>query len=304
MSRFDDPEDYALTYLPENLVLMHRDAHFGGSFDIMLDYYRNQGKGICPDIEFAQIEEMAATEKNTKENLAAILLSGSEAELVAQSRDIYKKLKKVCETANPKLPHPGLIAHLILSEDVHPDAEIAAIVKEKAAIVPALIEILKTEEYYNPLFPGYGHAPALAAECLGKIGDKRAIISLFEAIGEGDFFDEDVILHALTAIGSPAKEFLLRVLHARPLNADNDRAAIALVTFKDDPEVAEQCFSMLQDPEVMKHIPMATYLVLACEGLSDPKDQKRFRNMAVDETTPRLIRQDMQTIMTLWDKKV
>lgn len=303
MSRFDDPEDYALSYEPDHLVLMHRDAHFGGSFDVMLDYYRNEGKGICPDIELSQIEEMAAAEKNTKQNMAPLLLSGAEAELVAQSRALYQKLKKACEFPQPKNPIPTLMAHLILSEDPHPEAEIAAIVKEKGAIVPALIELIKSEEFYNPLFPGYGHAPALAAECLGQIGDKRAIVALFEAIGEADFFDEEAIIKALGAIGASAKEFLLRVLHARPLNADNDRAAIALMAFKDDPEVAEQCFAMLRDPDVLKHLPISTYLVLASEQLASQEDRQHFRNMAKADTTPRLLRQDMQTILAHWDGK-
>ena len=74
--------------------------------------------------------------------------------------------------------------------------------------MPALIDLLRNEDFYDPLFPGYGEAPVLAAKCLGLIGDKRAIISLFEAIGEGDFFNEDIILDALHVIGNPARDFL------------------------------------------------------------------------------------------------
>ncbi len=35
-------------------VLMHRHAHFGGSFGIMLDYYEKGGKGAVLEIERVQ----------------------------------------------------------------------------------------------------------------------------------------------------------------------------------------------------------------------------------------------------------
>lgn len=300
MTHYDEYEDIPLADNIDNIILMHRDAHFGGSFDIMLDYYRKEGKGISPDIEYEKIVELAETEKQTQQNLAPILLTGQEAEHIARAKDSYKKLKDVYAVKNPKNNHARLIADLILAEEFEPEKEIAAIVKEKDSIVPALIELLKTEDYYNPLFPGYGHAPALAAHCLGKIGDKRAIIALFEAIGESDFFDEDIILQALHEIGAPAKEFLLHVLHSRPINMDNDRAAIALVTFKDDPEVAEKCFEMLQDPEILKHLPIATYLVLACEGLKEPTLRQRFMTYIDHPSTPKMLQQDLKIIAKSW----
>ena len=267
-SEEEEISDFSLAESMDKAILMHRDAHFGGSFSIMIDYYEKGGKGVIPEFDLDRIQELASIEARTRQNLAATLLSGPEAEKVSRARDAYQKLKDLYE-AKGKNKYPSLIADLILSEEEDPQETMATIVAEKGAIVPSLILLLTSEELNDPLFPGYGLAPALAAKCLGMIGDKRAIISLYEAIGESDFFNEDYVLDALKNIGQPAKEFLLKVLHGRPLNFDNERAAIALVEFRHDPEVAKACFDLLQDPEAQKDIPLCTYLTLACEGLKN-----------------------------------
>ena len=41
----DDMENFPMTYSIDNSILMHRDAHFGGDFGIMLDYYTKGGFG-------------------------------------------------------------------------------------------------------------------------------------------------------------------------------------------------------------------------------------------------------------------
>lgn len=302
MSSLEDQDfdQYPVAYSPDTTILMHRDIHFGGSFDIMLDYYRTGGKGINQDIELARIEELAALEKNTGHNLAAMMLSGGEAEKVAQARQAYQQLRDLYEIRQPKSRHPILIADLILTEDEAAEKEIQAIVAEKGAIVPSLLALLRNEDFYNPLFPGYGQAPALAAKCLGLIGDKRAIIALFEAIGESDFFNEDTILSALHAIGAPAREFLLKVLHGQPLNQDNDHAAIALVSFRDDPEVQQACLQMLGAIDLKKHPLLAAHLVLACAALTDPAQRRQLLELAERPSTPKAVQQDISAIAKEW----
>jgi hypothetical protein len=279
---------------------MHRDIHFGGSFDIMLDYYRKGGKGISKDLEIERIEELATLEKTTGQNLAAVMLAGNEAEQVAQARNAYQQLRDLYEIRTPKNRHPLLIADLILTEDEQAQKEIEAIVAEKGTIVPSLLLLLRNEDFYNPFYPGYGQAPALAAKCLGLIGDKRAIIALFEAISEGDFFNEDTILSALHAIGAPAKEFLLKVLHGQPLNQDNDHAAIALVNFKEDPEVQKICAEMLCEIPLKQHPLLATHLVLACEMLTDETQRQQLLDLAKKPSTPKNIQQDIAIIAKEW----
>lgn len=298
MNQFEEPEDLPLTDEIDQSILMHRDAHFGGLFDLMIDYYLKGGKGIHPEFEMERIRELALMERELKKNLASLLLSGADAEKVSQSRTFYKKLRELYDSDKPIHKLPKLVADLILTESDTAEEEIEAIVKEKAEIVPFLIEILRSEELHDPLYPGYGHAPALAMKCLGLIGDKRAIISLFESIGNGDFFDEDIAVQALHAIGEPAKLFLLNVLNGKPLNADNETAALALISFKDDPVVSEACFKMLRELDLNKQSYLATYLILACEGL--PKEyQAEFKKLAEDPHTPKLLKQDFKAVSSL-----
>ncbi len=298
----DEAEGFPIADSIESAILMHRDAHFGGNFDVMLNYYLKGGKGVFQEFEISKIQSLAQLEKQSQQNLAAMLLSGAEAERVAEARDAYKKLRDIYESKGKGSENARLIADLILSEEEYPEKEIEAIIHHKSKIVPLLIDLLRSEQFSDPLFPGYGFAPSLAALCLGKIGDKRAIISLFEEIGAGDYFDEDIALSALKAVGEPAKAFLLKVLHGRPLNEDNERAAIALIQFKNDPEVSDACLKMLQDPAVLKDLALSTYLILSCEGLSSEKERKEFLALAANPKLPKDLKRDMEAVMQAWQR--
>jgi len=293
----NDNGDMPLSDIIDVGILMHRDVHFGGQFDIMLDYYEKEGKGVVPDFDIERISELKDLERRSNQNIAPILLTGADADRVGAAKNAYKKLRSIYEKqASAKTKIPQLIADLILSEEEEPEKEIRALAAEKGAAVPALIDLLRSEDFYDPLFPGYGMAPTLAVKCLGMIGDKRAIIGLFESIGESDFFNEDSALDALHAIGKPAKEFLLKVMHGRPLNFDNERAALALGRFRDDPEVADACFTMLKEIDLKQNPLLAEYLVLACEGLSDPGKKRDFLALANRPSTPKALAQDIKTI--------
>lgn len=299
-------EQNPLEYFPvadaiDHEILMHRDAHFGGLFDIMLDYYSQDGKGVQPEFSMDRIERLAKLEKQLKQNLAALFLSAQEMQKVADAREAYRILRAIYELKNPKSIHPRLIADLILAEDEEAEAEVDAIAAEKGAIVPALLDLLKNEQFHDPLFPGYGKAPSLGVKCLGRIGDKRAIISLFEAIGEGDFFDDDLILEVMKEIGKPAKDFLLRVLGGHPINEDNERAAIALIAFKEDQEVAEACFEKLKEADFRQDPCLSVYLILACEGMQDQAKREEFKKLAASDQFTSVQKKDMQAIMHGWE---
>jgi hypothetical protein len=128
------------------------------------------------------------------------------------------------------------------------------------------------------------------------------MISLFEALGQGDFFADDQIVKALQAIGQPARDFLLHVLNGRPINEDNEKAAIALIAFKDDEEVANYCFDLLQKPDIQKDSCLPTYLVLACSGLKDPVRRQALKVMAKDSHFPSLLREDIKGVMRDWEE--
>jgi hypothetical protein len=282
---------------------MHRDAHFGGKFEFMLDYYDKDGKGVNADFDVERIKELAETEKRLGQNLSVLMLSGAEVEKVAAARLAYKGLRELYETKNPRNRLPLLIADLILSEEEEPEQEISALVAERSAAVPFLIDLLRSPDFTDALFPGYGQAPSLAVRCLGQIGDKRALASLFEAIGEGDFFDEDLILDALKSIGEPAKHFLLTILQSRPLNYDNERAAIALERFMDDPEVCKICLNMLWQPEVRRNIPLATYLTIICEGLEGQEEREHFQLLLEDPATPSSLKASLKSVAKAWKER-
>lgn len=297
-------EEFPVSEASDTDIVMHREVHFGGSFDVMLEYYLKGGKGIHPDFDIERIYTLAKMEKEMKQNIATVLLSGADAEKVARAKEAYKKLRKLYEMRNPKSNYPVLIADLILSEEEEPQSEIAAVVKEKGTIVPALLEVIRSEDLHDTLFPGYGLAPTLAVKCLGLIGDQRAIITLFESLGTGDFFDDDIVLTALHAIGEPARKFLLTVLHGKPLNIDNEKAAMALIEFKNDPEVAEACLKMLHDPQVLTDLALATYLALVCEGLKDPALREQFLELSKNPKVPKMLQQDIKTVAKSWNKTI
>lgn len=296
-------EDFGLVDSLDAQILMHRDAHFGGKFEFMLDYYEKEGKGINPEFELDRIRGLAEAEKQMGQNLAATMLNGSDAEKVAKARSAYKSFHDLYDSKGPKKKLPLLIADLILSEEETPEKEIEAVAAEKGAIVPLLIDLLRSGDFADSLFPGYGQAPALAIECLKRIGDKRAIISLFEAIGEGDFFNEDLILDALKAIGEPAKVFLLKVLSGKPFNYDNERAAIALERFKDDQDVCKICLKMLGEKDVQKDPLLSSYLAIVCEGLTSAEDRQTFLNLAQDQQISKSLQRDITAIAKTWKSK-
>lgn len=77
---------------------------------------------------------------------------------------------------------------------------------------------------------------------------------------------------------------------------DNERAAIALLGFKDDQEVAKTCLNMLLQPEVRLNAALASYLVFVCEGLTSPEDQAKFTALANDPAISKSLKQDIFTI--------
>ncbi len=293
-------EGFPLSDAMDTEILMHREVHFGGKFDIMLEYYYSGGKGVHPEFQIKRIEELKALEESMQDNLAALLLSGAEAEEVARAKDVYKKLRSLYEEGNEDAKIPRLIADLILSEEPEAESEIEALIAEGKKSIPFLLDLLRSEDFHDPLFPGYGQAPFLAAKCLGLIGEEKAIVSLFENIGRGDFENEKMVIKALRNVGDPAKNFLLKILSHKPYGEDNERAALALIEFQDDPHVAEVCLNLLDNEDIFTHDSLATYLILACEGLKDPRQREKFAAFAEKTGIHAHFKQDIQAVMNSW----
>lgn len=292
-------EEEFLTDELDHEILMHRDAHFGGSFDVMQDYYESGKVGTHPDFELDRIEYLAGIEKETRKNLAPLLLSGAEAEEVGRSRRAYQDFKKLYESTAPATRHTRLIADLVLSEEEEPEAEIEAIVDEGESIVPDLIRIVRSEDAYNPLFPGYGLSPARAIDALGRIGDPQAIAPIFESMGRDSLFGDESALQALVEIGESAKEFLLKRVTGRPLTKDHQIAAYALGAFPPSAEIAKVCFEQLKDPAVQRDPLLSSYLLGPCEAL---EEKEAFIALAKQTSLSRELKTEMEALIRAWGK--
>ncbi len=292
--------DFSFTDEIDHQILMHRDAHFGRNFQVMLDYYEGDHLGVQPEIDLERIGYLLELEQENGQDLAPLVLTPGEIEQVAKSLKAYRQLKALYTIENEKTPVPRLIADLILSEQEDPEEEIEAVVAQGAAAVPLLITLLQADDAFDPLYPGYGFAPLRAIVCLGRIKDTKAIVPLFETLSGDLDFEEDVILEAFQEIGEPAKQFLIKVLESRPLTADNLHAAFALGVFANDEAVAICCLKQLQDPDVQERLLLSTYLLCNCEGLRKKEYQESFKQLATSASFPVELKKEMSRIISSW----
>lgn len=283
------------------LILLHREAHFGGSFPLMAAYYAKDGKGVQPEIDPKRIQELFEIEQAANQNLAAFFFTGKEAEKIKEVREHYEQLRALYETDKPS--KEKLIADLILSESDHPEEEIQAIADKGSEMLIPLIRLLQSETYHDPLFPGYGLAPSHALKCISLIGNEKAIHPLFEAIGNEGVEGEEEALIALKRIGEPAFNFLMKVAKSKPFTTDNERAAIALIAFKDREDAGKAALDLLKIPELRQKTPYSSYLALVCEGIKNEEDRKEFIKLAEDPLSPKILKDDIQMISKLWKKK-
>ncbi len=264
--------DFSFTDQTDHEILMHKDAHFSGSFPSMIDYYQKDGKGVMEEFSIARIIELFDIEQEKQTFLSDQILTDDEKKRVIQSKVKYASLKKVYDLeAKP----PQLLADLVLSEDFEAEEEIGAII-DCPEVAPLLIRLIQDDDFYDPLFPGYGLAPLHAIDALAIIKPKEAIIPLFEALTKTEFFAEESVMHALFSIGDPAKEFLLQVAQKEPFTKDNENAAIALLLFREDPLVQARCVDLLTKEAVQKHPTLFTYLLLVCENIQERSLQKKL----------------------------
>lgn len=253
----------------DHLILMHKDVHFGGNFKAMIAYYEQDFPvGIQEEFNLHRIQELEFMEANSPTPLSDLILDEVEKQEIQRAKESYQSLIKLCDLDSSP---PQKLALLILSEKEEPKEEIEDLCSlGKEAVLP-LLTLIRQEDFYNPLFPGYGLSPFHAATCLGKLKAKEAIIPLFEMLPRIGFFGELEVFSALASIGDPAKEFLLKVLKKTPLTQENENAAIALSYFLPEPMIASACIDMLELPSVQANLSLFTHLLFSCEKMTDPK---------------------------------
>jgi HEAT repeat protein len=278
-------------------ILMHKDAHFGGSFDIMIDYYKRDGVGVMPDFDLKRIKELKKIEASFQGSLSESLLPMPAQQAVERSKKLYSELREVYEQEAESLPKA--ICDLILTEEEYPENEISTLFRYGKAAVHPLIQLLSASDYYDPLFPGYGRAPIFAAMTLEKLQDSAAIPHLFAALGQENFFTDDAIIRALISFGKEAKTFLLKRLTKEPFSKDNVHAITALTTLEDDEEVAKISLGLLSNHPNHQNENFLRYLVFACSGLRHELDRLKFAELKSKHPDLR-IKKEMEVIMKNW----
>jgi len=255
-------------------ILMHKDAHFGGNFSIMIEYYEGDGIGSMPDFELDRIKELDQIEKALGSSLSEMLLPLPAKQIVERSKKNYQDLRSIYE--KNEISIAKAVSDLILSEEEFPEEEINTLLSYKKECFAHMIHLLNSTDYYDPLFPGYGRAPILAAIILERLQDPLAIPHLFSALGQENFFTDDAIIHALVSFGEEAKSFLLKKLTGEPFTKDNLYAITALTTLEDDEDVAKVSLLLLERKEVQQNENFLRYLIFACSGLKHEMDRLKF----------------------------
>ncbi|MCH1429639.1 MAG: hypothetical protein L7U87_02650 [Chlamydiales bacterium] len=281
-------------------ILMHKDAHFGGSFSVMLEYYNNpDAPGVQEEFSINRIHELQEIEQSKDLNLSDSFLSPQDKALVLRSFQTYAKLKTITEESSNKNSIAYLISELILSEDEYPEKEIENLVKLGNTAVKDLIALIENLDFWNPLFPGYGNAPLFAIEALSAIKDPASLEHIFACVKRADFFAESQIMKAILSFGEDAKEFLVKVLSTVPISEDNTHAALCLQFFK-DPKVSNLCFKLLQSDDLQLDSTFAQHLLLNLENLDDTES---LANWAQEKSLPPQLQEEVRFILSLKKKK-
>jgi hypothetical protein len=279
-------------------ILLHRQIHFGGKFSVMIEYYETEGVGMHPDISLKRLQELENLEQTLGQDLAELLLGEEHHDIIQDSLHVYDQLRNVYEQDSSE--QEKAIADLILSENDEAEEEINQLASFGEKAVPLLIELVKNEQFRNPLYPGYGLAPLNAIRCLGRIGSEKAIYPLFEILGSLDSLDEQEVMSVLRTLGEKSFSFLLNTLQSKPFTEDNERAAFALTHFAEKPEVAAAAASLLQLPETLKHPRFAQAHVLLTENLKENDLQQNVLAIAEDPKCPKEVKEEILFIAKQW----
>lgn len=254
-------------------ILMHRDAHFSSSFPIMVEYYRKGGPGVMSDFSSERLLELQYMEEKYGKNFCDIALPEAAKKEVSGAKEMYSRFREVYQGDSEVAKK---LSDLILSEEDSPDDEIDAVMRMGPEMIPHLIDLIRSDHFYDPLYPGYGRSPALAARCLGKMPDERALAPLFEAVGRGDFWADECMMTALHGLGESAKVFLIERLYTKPVTSATYSACACLGCFSSDPEIGKAAWTVLKDPEYQKNDTLNAYLILLSENLDHENDRREF----------------------------
>lgn len=278
-------------------ILMHKDAHFSGNFPLMIEYYENEGVGVMPDFDLDRIKELYEIENSLGASLSESLLPLPARQMIDRSKKMYHDLRSVYEKKHDHVACS--VSDLILTEDEFPEKEINELAKHGQKSYAAMIHIIESSDFYDPLFPGYGRTPIFAAIVLEHIKNPDAIKHLFSALGQENFFTDDAIIKALVSFGQISKDFLLKRLVSEPFTKENVYAITALTTLEDDEEVAKVALMLLHKKELQKNENFSRYLIFACSGLKHENDRLDFTQIK-DSLSSSGLKRECDVIIKNW----
>ena len=278
-------------------ILKHKEAHFSGSFEQMIEYYKLQKIGTLSDINIRRIEHLQHQEQQNHGSLSNEYLSEDDIAEVLEAKKMYKELKEHYQ--NPqKNELLTLIYDLILTEKEYPLDEINAVVKQQNAITKNLIHILQNPNLSNPLFPGYGLAPLNIIRCLKHLKDEKAIPILFETFKRCDYYIENEVIQALIEMKSVSTQFLIQRIKSLPISHDNEHAACILSNFPPKQDISMSAFEVLKTIQIQKNTPLVGYLLLCCGKLKGNKNRETLNKLMKNT---KLFHQELLIINDSWN---
>lgn len=229
-------------------ILIHRDLHFGGDWEVMLHYYQEHKKGVFFSLE--EIEALMEATAELEEPLALHLLGEEERRILAGGLERYAHIREEIERGEEGEKAHAL-ASLILAEEEEEEEALERVISLGEEMVPLLAEVIHSAELLSPFSPGFGEAPLLAIHALGEIGGEGAVVPLFEALAHGDAREEEALL-ALNKLEEVATPFAKRLLESEgPMTRDQERAALFLTHLEKEEEAdLASLLQKLHDPSL------------------------------------------------------
>ncbi|MGR3952250.1 MAG: hypothetical protein QRY74_05085 [Chlamydia sp.] len=279
-SSIEIDDEYSLIPDEEDIrILLAREIHFSGSFRAMLSYYSDRdNKGIHPEIFLSRIEELFQIEERLGQNIAPLILKGTDAEKVARAKKMYLEMQQVLiqfYEQDKKLAPDEIPLYIVLLEAIFSEDSVEALAQRVQHLFqkdPSLLyPIIRSHDLYDHLSPGYGMAPLLAITLIGEIQDPQAIELLFQELysyGREEIpeIDEGILL-ALKKIGAPVRQKMLNLIKLRPVGRENEKALQVLLEFLPDSSISSEALEQLIKGDISSK-EILCYLALLMISLS------------------------------------
>jgi len=252
-------------------ILKHKQVHFSSSFPAMIEYYKEEKKGAILPTTVERLYQLHQIEETTGHDLATLVLSDQDIAEIKEAMKAYHRLESLAKQEKN-------LGDLIFTEEENPKKLIKNLSLEKKAF-PLLLEMIQSDDFFNPLFPGYGLAPVLAAKTLSLAKEKKAIPFLFERIGHLDFEVESHFLSALSEFGEDALQFLFQILKHKGSDVQVKHAILALSHFEPSPLIAKRALEKLQQLE-LDHPDLSFILLIEfCRELKTKQERTQFSKL-------------------------